>query len=62
MSDTQTRVPNGWMGWLEERAGLSIFFELANSGGDVGLHAVQPLGRACDAARLDDGAKDVKIG
>ena len=48
--------------FANKKIDTQVFFESANSGGDVGLHAVQPLGRACDAARLDDGAKDVKIG
>jgi hypothetical protein len=45
-----------------EQLDAKLRFELAHAGGDVGLHAVELLRRACDAARLHDGAEDVEIG
>jgi hypothetical protein len=46
----------------DEEVDAELGFELAHARGDVGLHAVELLRGAGDAARLYDGAKDVEIG
>jgi hypothetical protein len=44
------------------RLHLQILFQLADACGDVGLHAVQALGRMGDAAGFDNGAEDMQVG
>ena len=45
----------------DEELDAQVVLELADAGGDVGLHAVQLLGGARDAAGADDGAEDVQV-
>ncbi|MCY1222308.1 hypothetical protein D9M72_343980 [compost metagenome] len=45
-----------------EQLDTERLLQLADAGGDVGLHPVQPLGRAGDAAGFDDGTEDFKCG
>src|SRR6478735_1168074 len=45
----------------DEELDAEVFLELADAGGDVGLHAVQLLGGTRDAAGADDGAEDVQV-
>ncbi len=47
--------------FAHEELDAEVLLELAHSRGDVGLHAMQPVGRARDAAGLDDSAEYVQI-
>ena len=48
--------------FAHEKLHLQILFQLADACGDVGLHAVQALGRMGDAAGFDNGAEDMQVG